>query len=145
MNKTGLSSIVTMVGIILIGVIAIGILTAFIITFVKSPKLAPAFDCVEWKADPPLNIQSACFDNRMQKTKVNILRNGEPIPLDKIEFVFHKYNGAEKWGCGEGCGECIIQELNSQKVYYFDSLKGNFKVDLNIGSCIVDSEEIKEC
>lgn len=141
-NKKALAPIVATLVIILLTLIAISIVWITIKELTKDVALSPEMNCLDVKIQPPIKINSACYNSEKKQINLELKRNLEKIPIESI-LVSSDTNS--EWRCSSSCGNCIILSEGEAKTYFLDEETKPNEIILKINQCEIETKEITDC
>jgi len=152
-SKKGVTNIVTSSLLILLVII-----TASIIFYVVREKVdiqsSPEYSCFNLKLNPPIKIQSTCYNSKSGEVEVNLWYSESSINIDSLYFMFYTGEQDSVWTCGQSCGGCNVLKMGSSRKYLFavnefetDNPNGLQVLRLFEGklNCELGTKKIEEC
>lgn len=149
-NSKGVSNIVATVILITLAVSAAALLYAPLREFFSGTSLAPAFSCLDWQLNPPLEVQDICLNPESKRIEAQVMQGRDILNNIQVEFVLREEEKERaRWSCGGSCPRCSFNQ-NSEK--YFLPAEGitldkarNQSVSLEISNCLFISKSLRNC
>lgn len=141
-NKRALSTIVASLLVILLSITAVLAIWITIKGLTNNVALSPEINCFDVKIQPPIKINSACYNPEKKQIELELKRNLEELNMNSISILS---DSNSEWQCSSTCGNCLILTPGETKTYFLnDETKPN-EIIFKIENCIIEIKEIKNC
>ena len=142
MNKKALSNIVASLVIILLSLVAVSTIWVTTKKLIDNVALSPEIDCLDIKIQPPIKINSVCYDSINKQIKVELKRNFQELQINSISILS---NSGLEWKCSSTCGNCLILNSGETKTYLLNEETQPAKITLAIEDCIIETKNVGNC
>ena len=140
-NKKALSNIIASLILILLSIVAVSMLWTTFNNFATRIQMSPEINCFDIKIQPPIKINSACYNEERKQLEVELKRNLEELQINSLELITE----TEEWKCSSACGNCIILNTGETKTYFLDEETKPKEIILKINECIIETKSIGNC
>ena len=139
--KKALSTVIATMILILLSLTAVGILGVTIKNLADRVQMSPEINCFEIKTQPPMKIQSACYSTQNNEIEITLKRDLQDTKINELTFTAQN----SEWCCGTNCPACTILNIAEAKTYYLNTAEKPEKISLNIGECLVETQNVGDC
>jgi hypothetical protein len=146
LNRKGVSNLIATMLIILLSIASVGLLWVYVTNTIK-PALSPENSCFDFGINPPVKIDSACFNPESENIEIKLTRSFDSTTLNNLNFIINSNSFSNSWSCSNACNTCSILNKGESKKYYFNfdsNNTQNLKVYVQSGNCLIDSLNVKE-
>ena len=141
-NKKALSNIIATLIIISISLLAIALIWNIFNNLAKEIKMSPEINCFDIKIQPPIKINSACYNSENKQIEIELKRNFNEIQINSISI---SSDSNSEWQCSSTCGNCIILNSGEIKTYFLNEETQPKEIILQIEDCIIEIKNIGDC
>lgn len=140
-NKKAISSIIATLIIILVSLVAVSMLWITFNNFANEIKMSPEINCFDIKIQPPITINSVCYNSENKQIEVELKRNFNEIQINSLKLITE----TREWQCSSACGNCIILNSGETKKYFLDEQTQPKEITLQIEDCIIETKNVGSC
>lgn len=140
-NKRALSNIIASLIIILLSLVAVSAIWITVNNLTKQVSLSPEINCFNTKIQPPIKINSACYNEEKNQIEIELKRNLEELQITALELITE----AGEWKCSSTCGNCIILNSGETKTYFLDEKSKSKEITLKINECVIETKNVGDC
>ena len=141
-SKHALSTVIASLIIILLSITAISMVWITVKELTNSIALSPEINCLNIKIQPPIKINSACYNPEKKQIELELKRNFEEMQINSISILS---NSGSEWQCSSTCGNCLIPTSGETKIYFLSEETKPNEITFEIENCIIETKEIKDC
>lgn len=148
-NKKALSGGTTLSLVLIMSIAAVIIAIPFILNLSNQPLLSPENSCLNINLQPPIKLQSACFNSTSLDIQTTLSRDiSSNEDITSLRFVLSSPAIDRQWICGSNnqCGSCTILQAGETKNYNFQySSSDAADITVYVNNCQVEKRKINSC
>lgn len=140
-NKKALSNIIASLILILLSLVAVSMLWVTFNNLSTKIQMSPEINCFDIKIQPPIKINSACFNSEKNQIEIELKRNLEELQINSLGLITE----TGEWKCSSSCGNCVILNEGETKTYFLEAETKPKEIIFKINECVVETESVGDC
>ncbi|MFA4953274.1 MAG: hypothetical protein WC584_03555 [Candidatus Pacearchaeota archaeon] len=141
-NNRALSTIIASLILILLSLTAVSIIWITIKGLTNSVALSPELNCFDIKIQPPITINSVCYNSENKQIEIELKRDFNELQINSIS-IFSDSNS--EWQCSSTCGNCIIPNSGETKTYFLKEETQPKEIIFQVENCIIETKNVRDC